>query len=122
MKVKELVKKCEEKLKVGWDCEFIWLALYSFLGEFEEIRKGIRDDLNNVEIKQFIEVCDNRIKRAGTFLNEVAMVLGFALTALMIIAAILSDGLKESGDPILSFWRVHIVFHSKFLLYFFLQL
>jgi hypothetical protein len=105
METKKLVEECEERLKVRWNGEFIRLAWYSFLGKFGPIREGIREDMafdDHAEVKRFIEICDNRIKRAGTFLNEVAMVLGFALTALTIIAAISSDRLKESGDPILS--------------------
>ncbi|MCD6455591.1 MAG: hypothetical protein J7K81_02215 [Methanophagales archaeon] len=76
-----------------------------FLGKFGPIREGIREDIafdDPAEVERFIEVCDNRINRAGIFLNEVAMVLGFALTALTIIAAISSDKLGKSEDPILS--------------------
>ena len=105
MKAKELVEKCEKGLEVGRNpIKFLRLAWYSFRGDFGAIRGDITfDDPNDVEIKRFIEVCNNRINRAGTFLNEVAMVLGFTLTALMIVAVILSDGLKGSEDPILSF-------------------
>jgi len=105
MKVKELVKKCEEKLKVGDTpiTKFLRLAWYSFRGDFEKIRGHISfNEFEECEIKQFIEVCDNRINRAGIFLNEVAMVLGFALTALTIIAVISGDALEKSEDPILS--------------------
>lgn len=99
MTVKELVKKCERELKVvRWHSKYIGLVLYSFLGEFEEIRKCIQfDDLNNVEIEQFIKVCDNRINRAKIFLSEVAMVLGFAITALTIIAVLVSGTLENES-------------------------
>lgn len=98
MKVKELVKECERELKVvRWHSNYIWL-LYRFFGEFEEIRKGIRfDDFNNVEINQFIEVCDNRINRAKIFLSEIAMALGFAITALTIIAVLVSGTLENES-------------------------
>lgn len=106
MKVKELVKKCEGELKVGWDIiKYLGLAYYSFRGNFGVIREDIGNDMafdDSDEVKQFIEVCDNRINRAGIFLSEVATVLGFALTALTIIAVISGDTLGESGDPILS--------------------
>ena len=106
MKAKELVKKCEGELKVGDTpiIKFLRLAYYSFRGDFERIRGDISfNELEESEIKRFIEVCNNRIARARTFLNDVAMVLGFALTALSIIAILASGTLvNKSGsvDPI----------------------
>jgi len=102
MKVKELVKECEEKLKVGWDLrKFLRLAWYSFRGDFERIRGDISfNELDKSEKERFIEVCDNRIKRAGIFLNEVAMVLGFALTALSIIAVLVSGTLENKSGAV----------------------
>lgn len=103
MKVKELVKECEEKLKVGDTpiIKFLRLTWYSFRGDFEKIRGHISfNEFEESEIKQFIEVCDNRINRAGTFLNEVAMVLGFVLTALSIIAVLVSGTLKNKSGAV----------------------
>jgi len=53
MKVRELVKECEEKLKVGWlPIKFLRLAHYSFRGEFGAIRRDITfDDPDDVEIR-----------------------------------------------------------------------
>ncbi|MCK4735598.1 MAG: hypothetical protein KAT65_24300 [Methanophagales archaeon] len=113
MKAKELVKKCEEKLKVGWDCEFVRLARYSFIGEFGAIREGIREDMafdDPAEVKRFIEVCDNRIARAKTFLNDIAMVFGFTLTSLSLVAVIPSDmPVKLSMTLVISLLMVLII-------------
>ena len=104
MKAKELVEKCEEKLKVGWNVpKFFKLAWYSFRSDFRAIREDITfDDLVEGEIKRFIRVCDNRVNRAGIFLNEIAMVLGFVLTALSIIAVISSGRIGEEPHPVWS--------------------
>ena len=114
---KRLVEKCEERLKVR--CEFIWLALYGFLGEFEKIRKGIQfDDLNNVEIKRFIEVCDNRIARAKTFLNDIAMVFGFTLTSLSLVAVIPSDVPRELSMTLVISLLMVLIILFLFLLHY----
>ena len=107
MTTKELVERCEKKLKVGCNVpKFFKLAWYSFRGEFGAIKEGVTlDDPDDGEIKRFIKVCDNRINRARIFLNDVAMVLGFALTALSIIAVLASGTLgNKSGsvDPIIA--------------------
>ena len=104
MKAKELVEKCEEKLKVGWSMrKFFRLAWYSFRSEFRAIREDITfNNLAEGEIKRFIQVCDNRVNRAGIFLNEIAMVLGFVLTALSIIAVIYSGRIGEEMQPVQS--------------------
>jgi hypothetical protein len=105
MNVKELVKECEGKLKVGDTpiIKFLRLTWYSFRGDFERIRGDISfNELGKSEIERFIKVCDNRINRAGILLNEIATVLGFDLTALSIIAVISSGVLEKSDDPVLS--------------------
>ncbi len=104
MKAKELMKECEGKLRVGdTPIKYLRLAGYSFRGNFEKIKEGISfNELEESEIELFTKVCDNRINRAGIFLNEVATVLGFDLTALSIIAVISSGVLEESESPFLS--------------------
>ena len=115
MTTKELVGRCEKKLKVGCNVpKFFKLAWYSFRGDFEKIRGDISFNEPKVsEIERFIKVCDNRINRAGIFLNEVATVLGFDLAALTIIAAISGGVLKESEDPIL-----FIIFEGQYSIQF----
>lgn len=55
--------------------KFFKLAWYSFRSEFRAIREDITfDDLAEGEIERFIRVCDDRVNRAGIFLNEIAMV------------------------------------------------
>lgn len=102
MKAKELVEECEKQLKVGWYMpKFFKLAWYSFRSDFRAIRGDITfDDLVEGEIERFIRVCDNRVNRAGIFLNEIAMVLGFVLTALSIIAIISSGRIGEETQPV----------------------
>ena len=119
METKKLVEGCEERLKVRRNGEFIRLAWYSFLGKFGPIREGIREDMafdDPAEVKRFIEVCDNRINRAKILINEIAMVLGFDLTALSIVAVLLS-GRNGEGDNLIKviFEDWSIVFLVMFL-------
>ena len=96
MKADELVKKCEEELKVGWNLwKFIKLAWYSFRGDFEKIKGNIQFKLEEEELDRFIEVCDNRIERAKTMLNETAVMLGFVITGIAIILSFSSEVLKQ---------------------------
>ncbi|MEA2032703.1 MAG: hypothetical protein U9N41_03850 [Euryarchaeota archaeon] len=128
MGAKKLVEICEGKLKVGRNGEFFRLARYSFIGEFGAIREGIQEDStfdDPDEIERFIKVCDNRINRARILLNEIAMVLGFDLAALSIVAVILSGRIgKEDnlirailhGDPSITFLVIFLLASSIFLL------
>lgn len=77
-----------------------------FYDNFEDILKLISDDfniigLNDVELKQFIEICDNRLERSKAFLNEIAVLLGFDFVALSIFISIV-DFEGKDGDPLIA--------------------
>ena len=130
MKAKELVEECEKRLKVGWNVwTFVKLGCYGFLGEFGAIRRDIGKDIafdDPNEVKRFIQVCDNGINRARIFLNEIAMVLGFALTSLSIVAVLLSGRLgveaniisAAKNDPIIAILFGEYSLPFKFLVIF----
>lgn len=81
--VEVLLKKCTEKTELH-NC--INLAWWSFGNNFEETKKGISfDKVGDSELEQFIKICDNRLARSKTFLDDVAVVFGFALLSLSIV-------------------------------------
>ncbi len=94
-KVEEILKNCNEKIKSN----HINLAIWSFWNNFEGIQKGISFDFEKGDVDKFIEICDNRLDRSKTFLSDIAIVFGFDLTALSIIAVTVKFG---APDPILS--------------------
>lgn len=80
--VEVLLEKCTEK--AGW-CHDFNLAWRSFGNNFEETKNDISfDEAGNVELVQIIKICDNRLARSNTFLNDVAVVFGFVLLSLSI--------------------------------------
>jgi len=81
--VEVLLKKCTEKTE--WH-NYINLAWWSFWNNFEETKKNISFvGVGNSELVQFIKICDNRLARSKTFLDDVAVVFGFALLSLSIV-------------------------------------
>ena len=97
--VKYLTETCNQKIK----CDRIKFVKWSFTNNFEDIKISSGDtnniELNDNELKRFIDICDNRLERSKAFLNEVAVVLGFVFVALSIIASMVDIG---EGDPLLS--------------------
>ena len=92
-KVKNLTETCNRKIKR----DRINFVIWSFTNNFENSWDIISDDVNNIglnneQLKQFIDICDNRLERSKTFLNEIAVVLGFDFVALSIIASIVDIG------------------------------
>ena len=92
-KVDNLLEECNKKISI-----FNYFGIYNYIklfglsltNNFKKIQDGIFDDFNNskldeFELIQFIEICENRINRSKILLNEVASLLGFDLVALSII-------------------------------------
>lgn len=91
-KVGELLVECEEKIK-WYDWKFI---SYSYRSAFKEIRKTffkiIKDEdieLDKEELKVFIEICDNRLDRAKSFLGHTTTSLSILIGSMVVLAAIL---------------------------------
>lgn len=59
------------------------MVWWSFRNNFNELQNDFPSiEFNAKESEDFIAICDNRLDRAKTFLNEIALVLGFDLAAL----------------------------------------
>ncbi|MFZ3383050.1 MAG: hypothetical protein WA144_03910 [Candidatus Methanoperedens sp.] len=87
-KVVKLLEKCDEVSRRN----YLKLVNLSFLGNFNELQNiPLFKEANNSELVQFIEICDNRLDRAKTFLNDIAVVFGFALVALSIMLTVEKD-------------------------------
>lgn len=87
MTAKKLLEKCEQKIKwINWK-----FLLDSYRSEFEEIRltffKNI--NINGDELKIFIDICENRLDRAKSFLGHTAMSLSIFIGSFVVIVAIL---------------------------------
>lgn len=70
------------------------------------------------EINKFIEICDNRIEHAKTFLHDVATVLGFFITSLAFIVVLSSIKIKEGDklvDPFLNVVISHGIIFTIFV-------
>lgn len=104
MNANELVKECEKMLNVGGNpLKYIRLAWYSFRGDFNYFKKSILDNVEETEIKKFIDICDNRIERAKLFLQDVGTVIGFFIISLSIVLAVSTMTIgKTPVDPVLS--------------------
>lgn len=117
MDARKLVEKCEKK--VGWK---LMPVLCSFTDDFETIRNdvlfGELKNENENEINKFIEICNNRIEHAKTFLNDIATVLGFFITSLAFIVALSSIKIKEGdtlADPVLNVVISHGIIFTIFV-------
>ena len=97
--VKDLTETCNQKIK----CDRIKFVIWSFTNNFKDIKINSDNNigLNKNELKQFIDICDNRLERSKAFLNEIAVVLGFGFVTLSIIASIIDIG---EGYSLLSFF------------------
>ncbi|VVB89410.1 Uncharacterised protein [uncultured archaeon] len=104
MKVDELVNECEVMLRVGWNpYKYIKLAWCSFSGDFDYFKEVIANNIGDIDIKKFIEICDNRIERAEAFLQDVGTVLGFFITSFTIVLVVTTmERNKPIVDPILN--------------------
>lgn len=87
MTAKKLLEKCEQKIK-WYDRKFIW---DSYKSEFKEIRKKFFEniDIAEDELKIFLDICDNRLDRAKSFLGHTAMSLSIFIGSFVVIVAIL---------------------------------
>ena len=100
-KVGKLLVECEEKIK-WYDWKFI---SYSYRSAFKEIRKTffkiIKDEdieLDEDELKAFIDICDNRLDRAKSFLAHTATSLSILIGSMVILASILiSTGISTGS-------------------------
>lgn len=83
-KVEEILAKCNGKI----ECNRFNLVIWSFMNDFKELQNISFDEVNKRELNYFIKICDNRLDRAKIFLNDIAVVLGFGILTLSIIATI----------------------------------
>ena len=87
MKAEDLLEKCEGEIKrIKWK---FWRG--SYRSEFKEIRKPFfKDiDINEDELKIFVDICDNRLDRAKSFLGHTATSASIFIGSFVVIAAIL---------------------------------
>ena len=79
--VKYLTETCDQKIK----CDRIKFILRSFANNFEKTKKDISfGEVADNDFKQFIQICDNRLAQSKIFLDDAAVVFGFALLSLSI--------------------------------------
>jgi len=85
MNAKELLTRYEQR----FECGYLKLIFYSFIGNFESVSKYVPfDDLDRDEVEKFIAVCENRRERAKILMNEIAPVIGFDVIAMTVVATI----------------------------------
>ncbi|KAF5075905.1 hypothetical protein DSECCO2_166530 [anaerobic digester metagenome] len=92
-KVYDLVKDCDSLAKKPFRM-FFW----SFDLDFSKVHRHIDDTFSRKtydpdELKQFIEICDNRINLYTTLLTDVSVVLGFGFVALSVVTTLVASGL-----------------------------
>lgn len=84
-KVEGLLEKCNGKI----GCNRFNLFIWSFMNDFKELQdSSLFNGFDESELKIFIKICNNRLERSKTFLNDIAIVFGFDLAALSIVATI----------------------------------
>ncbi len=110
-KVEELLEECNKKISESK----YKLAYWSFSNNFEGIQSEISfNGFEKEDFCKFLKICDNRLERAKTFLNDIAVVLGFDFIALSIIATIAKEHetiwslITNSEDTILKFLIVFL--------------
>jgi len=95
-KVGKLLVDCEEKI-TWYDWKFI---SYSYRSAFKEIRKTFFENDKDIEIdedelKIFIDICNNRLDRAKSFLGHTATSLSILIGSVVVLASILiGTGIK----------------------------
>lgn len=78
--------------------KYIELAICSFKDDFKKVRSDISFEFETESERQdFIAACDNRIHRATTLLNEAAIMLGFVITSVSVIASFSLNRIPEGG-------------------------
>jgi hypothetical protein len=92
-KVYDLVKDCDSLTKRPFRM-FFW----SFNLDFSKVHLHLADTFSRKnydldELKQFIEICDNRINLYTTLLTDVSVVLGFGFIALSVVTTLVASGL-----------------------------
>lgn len=86
--VKDLTETCNRKIRD----DRIKFVIRSFTNNFEKTKKDISfGEVADYEFEQFIQICDNRLAQSKTFLDDVAVVFGFALLSLSIVVN-MADG------------------------------
>lgn len=90
-KVKELVEECTIKTDMHNYWNLVKWNLTNNFKELQNIPVFDKFDKNENELEQFIKICDNRLDRSKTFLNHMAVLLGFDLTALTILAVMSTE-------------------------------
>ncbi len=113
-KVKKLLDACTEKIE---KCSYWDLVKWSFRNDFKDLQDIPFGEVGESELKQFIKICDNRLDRSKTFLQDVSIVLGFDLTALSILAVMASK--DNMFFSILPFSGI-VTFASLFIILIFL--
>ena len=79
--VKDLTKTCNGKIR---DDRFKFIK-GSFTNNFEKTKKDISfGEVAGYDFEQFIQICDNRLAQSKIFLDDAAVVFGFALLSLSI--------------------------------------
>ena len=109
--VEVLLNKCTEK--AGWFHDFN-LAWRSFGNDFEKTKNDISfGEADNVELVQIIKICDNRLARSKIFLDDAAVVFGFALLSLSIFTNMAGEAASLSNSIviiIIAFFGVILIF------------
>lgn len=100
MKAENLVRECENHL----NGRFFYHAASTFVGRLDDMTKDIHFERleDKSEKEKFIKVCEGRIERGHIFSSEIAMLLGFDITGIVVIIGSLltrSEGVK---DPMLN--------------------
>ena len=90
-KLEDILEECNEKTTHNY-----WnLVIWSFLDDFKKlVDNSLFDEVNDDDLEKFIRICDNRLDRAKTYLNDVAIVLGFAFASLSIVLTLAIVGDK----------------------------
>ena len=89
--VKRILEICNEKTAHNsWK-----LVYWSFTDNFEKLQDiSFSDEITDNELEQFVKICDNRLDRAKTFLNDIAIVLGFIIASFSIVLTLAIVGDK----------------------------
>ena len=89
--VKRILEICNEKTAHNfWN-----LVKWSFTDNFEKLQDiPLLNEITDDELEQFVKICDNRLDRVKTFLNNITIVLGFIIASLSIVLTLAIVGDK----------------------------
>lgn len=108
--VKDLTKICNGKIR---DDRFKFIK-GSFTNNFEETKKDISfGEVAGYDFEQFIQICDNRLAQSKIFLDDAAVVFGFALLSLSIFTNMAGEAASLSNSIviiIIAFFGVILIF------------